>query len=200
MSTDNEIIARSRAAPAAFAELHERHHLLIHRYVARRTNSAIADDVMSETFLVAFEERGRFDAARGEVRSWLLGIATTLLKKHRRVEAQEWRNFTAVAASSGNAFDSIADTDSRLDADSRVRGLSQAILALSRGDRDVLLLYAWGDLDYGGVAQALGIPVGTVRSRLNRARRQLQRATERQTKNESRSGHGQDRPATSRAR
>ncbi|WP_219819395.1 RNA polymerase sigma factor [Pseudoclavibacter sp. AY1F1] len=177
MSTDSQIIERSRADPAAFAELYDRHHRLVHRYAARRTNQEIADDLLSETFLVAFEQRGRFDPTKGEPQAWLLGIATTLLKKHRRVEEREWRNFTAAdAASSIEDHDFTRDAESRLDAYAQVRRLRTAVNALAKGDRDALLLYAWGDLDYEGVAAALGIPIGTVRSRLNRARRKLQRA------------------------
>ncbi|WP_394255282.1 RNA polymerase sigma factor [Pseudoclavibacter helvolus] len=181
MSTDNQIIERSRAEPAAFAELCDRHYRLVHRYAARRTNAEVADDVMSETFLVAFEQRSRFDTARGEVKSWLLGIATTLLKKHWRLEAREWRSFTASdAAALTENRDFTADAEARVDAGARMRRLGWAVASLSKGDRDALLLYALGDLDYEGVASALGIPVGTVRSRLNRARKKLQRATESQ--------------------
>ncbi|PPG33369.1 RNA polymerase subunit sigma-70 [Pseudoclavibacter sp. RFBB5] len=179
VSTDIQIIERSRVQPAAFAELYDRHSRLVHRYAARRTNEQIADDVMSETFLVAFEQRVRFDTTRGEVRAWLLGIATTLLKKHRRVEAREWRSFTASdAAALAEHRDFTPDAEARLDAGARMRSLGSAVASLSKGDRDALLLYALGDLDYEGVAAALGIPIGTVRSRLNRARRKLQRATE----------------------
>ncbi len=180
VSTDRQIIERSRADPAIFAELYDRHHRLVHRYAARRTNQEVADDLLSETFLVAFEQRARFDPSRGEAQAWLLGIATTLLKKHRRVEDREWRSFTAAdAASSTEDNDFTVDVESRLDAYAQMRGLRNAVNSLNKGDRDALLLYAWGDLDYEGVASALGIPVGTVRSRLNRARKKLQRTRSR---------------------
>ncbi|WP_424467842.1 RNA polymerase sigma factor [Pseudoclavibacter helvolus] len=209
MSTDSQIIERSRAEPAAFAELYDRHHRLVHRYAARRTNAEIADDVMSETFLVAFEQRSRFDTTRGEVRSWLLGIATTLLRKHRRLEAREWRSFTAAdAAAAAEDGDFTSAAEARLDAGARMRNLGGAIASLSKGDRDALLLYALGELDYEGVAAALGIPVGTVRSRLNRARRKLQRATELQERRHPRgqaatgleTSNGRDRSAAPSAR
>lgn len=128
MSTDNQIIERSRAEPAAFAELYDRHYRLVHRYAARRTNAEVADDVMSETFLVAFEQRSRFDTARGEVKSWLLGIATTLLKKHWRLEAREWRSFTASdAAALTENRDFTADAEARVDAGARMRRLGWAV-------------------------------------------------------------------------
>ena len=174
MSTDSEIIRRSRDTPAAFAELYDRHAVAIHRYASRRLAEA-ADDIMSETFLVAFERRAAFDESATDARPWLYGIATTLLKKHRRQEARAWRGLMA-----GGAADRVVvaeGPDDRLDAELGIRRLASAIRRMPARDRDALLLYAWGDLDYEGVALALDVPVGTVRSRLNRARRQLRQAS-----------------------
>ena len=168
MSTDGEIIRRSHTAPAAFAELYDRHAATIHRYAARRIPAA-ADDIMSETFLVAFEKRGSFDDGREDALPWLYGISTVLLDKHRRQEARAWRGLVADAAT---PVTSTADrTDQRLDALRAIGKLASALRRMKPRDRDALLLYAWGDLDYAEVAEALGVPVGTVRSRLNRARR-----------------------------
>lgn len=174
MSTDSEIIRRSQETPAAFAELYDRHAIAINRYASRRIGAA-ADDVMSETFLVAFERRAAFDLASEDARPWLYGIATTLLKKHRRQEARAWRGLVA-----GGAAERVVEADSpddRLDAELGIRRLAAAIRRMPARDRDALLLYAWGDLGYEGVAQALDVPIGTVRSRLNRARRQLRQAS-----------------------
>ncbi|HEY4226677.1 MAG TPA: sigma-70 family RNA polymerase sigma factor [Pseudolysinimonas sp.] len=174
MSTDSEIICRSQETPAAFAELYDRHAIAIHRYASRRIGAA-ADDVMSETFLVAFERRAAFDQSVQDARPWLYGIATTLLKKHRRQEAQAWKGLVAGAAAEKAV---VADgPDDRLDAELGIRRLATAIRRMNARDRDALLLYAWGDLDYEGVARAMDVPVGTVRSRLNRARRQLRQAS-----------------------
>lgn len=162
VSTDNQIIERSRAEPAAFAELYDRHYRLVHRYAARRTNAEVADDVMSETFLVAFEQRSRFDTARGEVKSWLLGIATTLLKKHWRLEAREWRSFTASdAAALTENRDFTADAEARVDAGARMRRLGWAVASLSNGDRDALLERA---------ARARGAKSGSARPTADRAK------------------------------
>ena len=76
-----------------------------------------------------------------------------------------------VAASWSESW--VEDTDSRIAAQGPLAG---ALAALSAGDRHVLLLVAWADLGYQEVAEALGIPVGTVRSRLNRARRKVRTA------------------------
>jgi RNA polymerase sigma factor (sigma-70 family) len=170
VSTDAEIIRRSRESPAVFAELYDKHAVAIHRYASRRLAEG-ADDIMSETFLVAFEKRGTFDDSREDALPWLYGISTVLLNRHRRQETIAWMGLVADATSGATA--SPDTTDDRLDAARAVGKLAAVIRRMKVGDRDALLLYAWGDLDYEGVAQALDIPVGTVRSRLNRVRRQL---------------------------
>jgi len=197
VSTDSEIIRRSRDTPAAFAELYDRHAAIIHRYASRRIGEA-ADDIMSETFLVAFERRADFDESVTDARPWLYGIATTLLKKHRRQEARAWRGLVAGAAAEQAV--AVDGPDGRLDAELGIRRLAGALRRMKPGDRDALLLYAWGDLDYEGVARALDIPVGTVRSRLNRARRQLRQASGRMTPAEEvEHGHGRVDTAPSSA-
>jgi RNA polymerase sigma-70 factor (ECF subfamily) len=152
--------------------VYDRHAPAVYRYAARRAGIDAADDIMAETFLVAFERREHFDGSYESALPWLLGIATVLIRKHRGAEARVLR---AVAAS-GPPTIVVEDRDDRLDANLAVRGLAGTIRRLPARDRDALLLYAWGDLDYGGVALALGVPVGTVRSRLNRARRVLRQA------------------------
>jgi RNA polymerase sigma factor (sigma-70 family) len=135
----------------------------------------VADDLLSETFTVAFERRSAYDDTRESALPWLYGIVTTLLKKHRRVEARLWRS--ALAADPTSLV--IEHHDDALEASLAVKRLADAIRRLPSRDRDALLLYAWGDLDYEGVALALDVPVGTVRSRLNRARRILRAAADR---------------------
>ncbi|BDZ54527.1 RNA polymerase sigma factor [Agromyces marinus] len=175
MSPDNEVIERSAREPAAFAMLFDRHAKAVYRYVAQRLGDQVADDVMSETFLVAFERRSSFDLEVGDARPWLLGIATRLMRKHARVEAVAWKGMSADLAAR-IAPDFIEQVGSRIDAERLTRRLGNALRRLSEADRDTLLLYAWGDLNYASIAAAMRVPVGTVRSRLNRARRQLRRA------------------------
>lgn len=175
MSADNEVIERSVGEPAAFALLFDRHAPTIHRYAARRIGEHRAEDVMSETFLVAFERRTAYDPGIADARPWLLGIATRLMLRHARVEAQAWRGMVAEMAAD-LAPDLIDQAGARMDAERGVRRLARALRRLTPDDRSTLLLYAWGDLDYAGVAEALQVPIGTVRSRLNRARRQLRAA------------------------
>lgn len=84
----------TEAAPVTgiepFTAVHDRHFATIHRYVAGRLGAQAAEDVAAETFLVAYDRRGTFDAARGDVRAWLFGIATNLVSRHRRKEARHY--------------------------------------------------------------------------------------------------------------
>jgi RNA polymerase sigma factor (sigma-70 family) len=174
VSVDSEIIRRSVDAPAAFAELFERHARVVGAFAARRVGYDAAEDILSETFLVAFRRRSDFDAAWDSARPWLLGFASRLIRKHRSREAAQWRAFAAAASRGEPATDGAIDAaGSRTDALADLRALAPKIAKLSAGDRETLLLYAWGDLTYEQVALAQGIPVGTVRSRLNRVRRKL---------------------------
>lgn len=174
MSTDSEIIRRSLDAPSVFAELFDRHARVIAAFAARRVGSDAAEDVLSDTMLVAFRRRRDFDTSWESAKPWLLGIASRVIKKHRADEARQWRSFEASAArgehSSDGAIEAAAD---RTDASAAVRALAPRIAALAARDRETLLLYAWGDLTYEEIAVALDVPVGTVRSRLNRVRRKL---------------------------
>jgi RNA polymerase sigma factor (sigma-70 family) len=158
---------------AAFGRLFDEHARSLYRYLARRAGDSIADDLVAETFLVALQSRQAYDPARASARSWLFGIATNLLLRHLR---QERRNYRATARAAGASVvpegheASVAD---RVDAGLRARQLAQALIALQPGDRDVLLMISWAEMDSHEVAEALDIPVGTVRSRLHRARRLL---------------------------
>ncbi|WP_345750599.1 RNA polymerase sigma factor [Microbacterium rhizophilus] len=174
MSTDSEIIASSVGSPGLFSEIFERHATAIGGYARRRVGRDAVDDVLSETFLVAFRRRGSFDTRWDTARPWLLGIATRVIKKHRATEAAQWRAFEhAAGADDGIAGSHAGEADARMDASTAVRELGPRIAQLSAKDRDTLLLYAWGDLTYEQIAEALGVPIGTVRSRLNRVRRKL---------------------------
>jgi RNA polymerase sigma factor (sigma-70 family) len=199
VSTDSEIIERSRDSPGAFAELYDHHAAAIYRYAARRIGPDHADDVMSETFLVAFERRAAFDLAIGDALPWLYGIATTLIRKHARLEAVSWKGTTAAAGAAQIAADDIEDLETRVDAHASITGISSALKRMAQKDRDVLLLHAWADLSYDGIAQALGIPIGTVRSRLNRARQQLRTAINRDTRPDTEVKHGRSNPAAQNA-
>jgi RNA polymerase sigma factor (sigma-70 family) len=170
--TDAAVIGRSRHEPEAFALLYDRHAAALHRYVARRLGDGAADDVVAECFLAAFGRRDRYDLGRADARPWLYGIAANVIGKHRRAEVRLLRALARTGA------DPVAEchadrVDSQVAAAALHRRLAAVLAGLAAGDREVLLLIAWADLSYAEVAQALKIPVGTVRSRLSRARRQV---------------------------
>jgi RNA polymerase sigma-70 factor (ECF subfamily) len=172
---DASIIGDSVGRPERFAAIFDRHAPHIQRYLARRLGRQVADDLVAETFLVAFGKRGRYDRARSNARPWLYGIATNLVSQHHRDEVREYRLRSAIVPDP----DPVSHDDrvaTRVSAQARHRELATALSNLAPRDRDVLLLIAWEGLSYEEVAQALAIPVGTVRSRLNRARQQV-RAT-----------------------
>jgi RNA polymerase sigma factor (sigma-70 family) len=173
VSTDSEIIQRSLDDAGAFSEIFERHVRPVGGYIRRRIGADAVDDVLSETFLVAFRRRASFDHRQASSLPWLLGIATRMVKSHRAAEARQWRAFESSTAAAAADESPHAASDSRLDADAALRALAPRIAALSQKERDTLLLHAWADLTYEQIADALGVPVGTVRSRLNRVRRKL---------------------------
>ncbi|WP_328673245.1 RNA polymerase sigma factor [Streptomyces sp. NBC_00328] len=173
---DAETVVQSLEQPELFALLYDRYAPDIHRYAARRLGDSAADDITADTFLVAFRIRSRYDRTRANARPWLYGIAGNLIGKQRRAEVRALRALARTGcdplAASGSEF-WIEDTDSRIAAQGPLAG---ALAGLSAPDRHVLLLVAWAELTYQEVAEALGIPVGTVRSRLNRARRKVRTA------------------------
>ncbi|MFG1942391.1 RNA polymerase sigma factor [Nonomuraea sp. NPDC048826] len=175
VSTDAEVIEQSWQDPAAFSTLFDRHALALHRYVTRRLGDSLADDIVAEAFLAAFRRRDRYDVRHTDARPWLYGIAANLIGKHHRTES---RSYQALARTGvDDVVESYADrVDARVSASAAQRDLARALAELSPDERDVLLMTAWADLSYEEVAQALEIPVGTVRSRLHRARKKTRAA------------------------
>jgi RNA polymerase sigma-70 factor (ECF subfamily) len=172
---DAALIRRSRREPGAFAALYDRHAAPIYRFAARRLGPDAAEDILAETFLAAFRRRESYELGRPDARPWLYGIAVNEIGKRRRSEVRMWR------ALARTGIDPVTDGEAarsheRLVAIGARPQLASAIARLSPGDRDVLLLFAWADLSYEQIAVALGIPVGTVRSRLSRARRKMREA------------------------
>ncbi|MEV4538346.1 sigma-70 family RNA polymerase sigma factor [Asanoa sp. NPDC049518] len=139
------------------------------RYCTRRVGEQVAEDVVAETFLVAYEQRFRYDPGRGAVLPWLYGIATNLLRRHRRTELRALRALADAEPGPDAA-------EERVDAQRTVRRLATVLAELPRRQRDVLLLFAVAELDYAEIAAALDIPPGTVRSALHRARAKVRAA------------------------
>lgn len=160
--TDAQAISASLADPEAFAVLFDRHFDAVHRYVQRRVGPSLADEIAAETFSRAFDRRRQYDTTREDARVWLLGIAANLLRRHWRSER---RRLDAYARSGGR-------TDAELSGPLAAE-LAAAVKALPRREREPLLLLAWAELSYDEIAHALDVPIGTVRSRISRARTKL---------------------------
>lgn len=168
--TDADLIADS---PEHFAVVFDRHYHRIYAYAARRLGRDLAEDVASETFLVAFSRLAGYDPARADAAPWLYGIASNLIARHGRAESRRYR---ALARAPRDVAEAEIDVAGRLDAATARGPLAAALARLSGPERDVLLLVAWAGLSQPEVAAALDVPAGTVRSRLHRARQEMRSA------------------------
>jgi RNA polymerase sigma factor (sigma-70 family) len=159
---------------ARFAALYEEHFDGVFGFLCRRVGRVEGEDLTAQVFSAALRDRHAYDPERGSARVWLFGIAAHALRGHRRREERQLRAF----ARSGTdpLLTESDEVEDRLDAKRAARTLAGALSALSSGDRDVLLLAAWAGLTSEEIGEALAIPAGTARSRLNRARRKLRTA------------------------
>ncbi|SHI08243.1 RNA polymerase sigma factor [Streptomyces sp. 3214.6] len=157
----------------AFGELFDAYARSVYNHAYRLTGEwTVAEDVVSLTFLDAWRLREKLDEDGGSLRPWLLGIATNVTRNTRRAAR---RHAAAVARlPRGEPLDDFAEEIAgRLDDAERLALVRSAFAKLRRAEREVLALCVWGGLDYAAAAEALGVPVGTVRSRLSRARTKL---------------------------
>jgi RNA polymerase sigma factor (sigma-70 family) len=172
---DAALIQLSQAEPEHFAALFRRHAPAIGRYVARRLGPDAAEDIVAEVFLAAFRQRARYQPSQPDARPWLYGIATHLIGRHRRSEIRAYRALARTGTDP--VTEPFTDrVDAAVSAEGMTRQLAGALARLPSAHRDALLLVAWGGLSYEQAAASLGVPVGTVRSRLSRARARLRQA------------------------
>jgi RNA polymerase sigma factor (sigma-70 family) len=168
--SDGALIAASIDDPTVFAAVFDRHWRRIHRFCVSRAGAA-GEDIAAEVFRIALDQRARFDATYDDARPWLYGIATNLLRTRLRDQA---RGAAALARSDRpQPRDPADEALSRVEASRLGPELAAALAATGATDRDALLLYAWADLTYEQIAVATAVPVGTVRSRIHRARTQV---------------------------
>lgn len=160
--TDAALIRASASYPDAFVDVFRRHYDAVRTFAGRRVGPDQADEVASETFTRAFASRRSFRPIHEDARPWLLGIATNVLRGY-------WRTEQRRLASLGRLGDDLTGGSQ----DPAALDLLEALAALPQADREVLFLLAWADLTYEQIAASLDVPVGTVRSRINRARRKL---------------------------
>ena len=176
------------AIPGARA-LYEENVRAIHAFVARRIGRDDAHDVVADVFRVAIENLSSFDPARGQIRPWLFGIAVNRLRLHWRTEHRRLRALGRLD-DSRIVTDGFARAEDQIDAQGEAGALIDALDELDEPDRDLLTLIAWEGLSYEEAAQALDIPIGTVRSRLHRARRALRDSMQSTSEAKERSNRG----------
>jgi len=172
---DAAIIRMSLAQPELFEVIFRRHHRRIWAYLARSGGRESADELAGDVFVAAFSQRDRYDPDRGSAVTWLYGIATNVARTRLRRQARASRAFARVAGQATPAGSTFDDTDAALDGVQALRRVQAALAALPDHDREVIVLVAWEGLTYAEIADALDMELGTVRSRLSRARHRLRR-------------------------
>ena len=172
--TDAEIVDRLRSGtPDALQELFEHYGDVVHTHCFRRLGSwDEAEDATATVFLEVWRHRSRVRLHDGSALPWLYGVATNVCRNTIRASRRGLRLVQRVPdpAPTPDHASAVAD---RVDAEERMREVLVAIRALPEREREVLALVAWAGLTYDQAAAALDVPVGTVRSRLSRARRRL---------------------------
>ena len=173
---DGKRAAGAIAAVADFEAVFREHFAPVHRFIARRVGTALAEDLAAEVFATAYRRRASYQPERGSLRPWLYGIAANVLRRHWRDE-QQLLELDARVARDSLALPAAAQfadaADERVIATALAPRIAGALAALNSEQREVLLLHAWAGLSHEEIAAALGIAQGTARSRLSRARAAL---------------------------
>ncbi|MEU1231554.1 RNA polymerase sigma factor [Streptomyces sp. NPDC005828] len=164
--------------PTALGEAYDEHARVLYHYAYRVCGDrAAAEDVVSAAFLEAWRCRGKVHADGGSLRPWLLGIATNIMRGAAR-EARRRDAALARIPERGVLPDFADDVLARMTDGEQIRAARAALGKLKRREHEVFTLVVWAGLDYAAAGEALGIPVGTVRSRLSRARERLRKLAE----------------------
>lgn len=169
--SDADAIEASKTDPEAFRLIFERHHAAVFRFTARRVGRETARDLAADIFVRAFTKRHDYNTDRPNALPWLYGIAVNVIGDHLRKRTRRGLAHLPLR----RAPDPTSRSDDRLVATSVSRDLKRALAKLSESDRQTFVLYALEDLSYTEIAEALGIPVGTVGSRVFRARRKIRK-------------------------
>ncbi len=160
----------------AFGTIFERHARTVYNYCFRRTGDwSQAEELTAIVFLEAWRRRGQVVLERDNALPWLFGVATNVLRNLRRSQRRHGAALERLPRE--RVADFAGDVDERLDDERQMRAALRALRSLSREDQDVLALCVWEELTYEQAALALGVPVGTIRSRLSRARARLRELT-----------------------
>lgn len=172
VESDSAAIRRSLEEPEAFVAVFERHFDTVHRYLHRRVGRDLADELAAETFTQAFRRRSMFEPRSDGALPWLYGIAANLVRRHRRTEVRRLRAYARTGVDDCIELDEVGVAE-RLDAGRSGAVLAAALASLTAEERETVSLVVFAGLTYGEVAHALGVPTGTVASRMNRSRTRL---------------------------
>ncbi|MFE1856833.1 RNA polymerase sigma factor [Streptomyces sp. NPDC059489] len=180
MEVSTQLRTRIRAGDSsAFAELFDGCARAVYNHAFRLTADwSTAEDVTAATFMEAWRLRDRVDPEGGSLRPWLLGIATNTARNQYRSNRRYRAAASAAAAAELSVPDHAEEVAERVDDRRRLAQALSALASLRRTEREVVALCLGEGLDYEAAAEALGIPVGTVASRLSRARKKLRALTE----------------------
>ena len=174
MDSDAELIGRSLGGDGeAFVEVIRRHEAAVGAYLARRAGRELAEDLLGEVWVAAFESRGTYDRSFPDARPWLFGVAMNRLRRHWRSRPAE--DPVPDVTSLATGWDPWPAVDERVDTETVLR---TALAVLRPEEREVLTLVAWEDQTVADAARTLGIPAGTARRYLHQARRALRNTPE----------------------
>ena len=172
---------------AAFGALFERHASAVYNYCFRRVaNWAAAEDLMAATFLEAWRRRDEVQLTRESIRPWLLGVATNLIRNDWRSRRRRDAALRRVALTTLTSIDGPADEiAAKLEDERRMKELLHQLSLIPTDQQEVIALVLWSELSYEEAATTLGVPIGTIKSRLSRARRRLMELAEHSGHNRS---------------
>ena len=172
---DAALIRAAQDDPACFGMLFDRHFGAVYRFCERRVGRGLAEDLAGDTFLRAFAARGSYDLGQPSALPWLFRIALNLVRDAVRAKAAEDRAYARLRALAGSgAFGEEDQVALTAEARADLARLARLLVAEPEQDVEALFLHVWDGLSYAGVAAVLGVPVGTVRSRLSRLRHRLE--------------------------
>jgi len=176
--SDSQLIVASLTDPACFGVIFERHFSAVFGFVAGSTAVDKAEDIASEVFVRAFRQRDRYKPEYASAKPWLFGVAANLVADHYRNQARQNRAYRRVFARDAGDTGFEDNAVDRIDAEAVSPLLQNAMGLLRSQERAVVALFVLENMSYTEIAAALEIPVGTVRSRLSRARSRLRNLIE----------------------
>ena len=174
--TDAAVIVESLIDPECFSLIVERHATSVFRYPASRVDRSSSEDLLADVFEAAFHARPRYDTRYEDCLPWLLGIATNMIRHHRRSAVRHEsmvRRITRLHMQSDKPSDMVDVVATSAELHNEMQRVRGALATLDERHREVLVLSAGLGLSYEDIARTLGIRIGTVRSRLSRARRRM---------------------------